>query len=486
MNSLDFDLSEITSNSLNSISDMTSLGSTPVSVQEGGGVIGDLMDAVFGSSASKADRAVLEAARLKNYTVVEFMIDQSAVNLSAKDKDGNTVLHYLVSDPNPNQTLINKVLSMPQAKSFLNKQNKDGDTPLIIAVKNQHHDLCSQLIEAGSDKSIRNREGLRVDTETPESNLMLSSPKPVEEQQGVSALPLQEGWSGSLGSLGSLGNLGIDTLSSPFKRASPTYVASATQEETTKLLNPILDFFNKKKQEPLSSEPAPFNTETAQSLGQDDTEQFLENLKRQIKGPNTTSQMVPGSVNMAAPAAAAAAGGGCGCSGNPADTDVLLSDLQRYFSMGSQNVQNNQNQLGGAKRKKSVKKRRSHARERAEELSRIVNNQADEIINGVVNKIKELLKVDEATARAAKALLWRQVKESHPDLKSSLDVAVEMQKMATDDAIKKLKKTEISKILKDIQKHRAEKDKQRAEKMSDSTSSNEVPSLTNMSETSYD
>ena len=61
-----------------------------------------------------------------------------------------------------------------------------------------------------------------------------------------------------------------------------------------------------------------------------------------------------------------------------------------------------------------------------------------------------------------------------------------MQKMATDDAIKKLKKTEISKILKDIQKHRAEKDKQRAEKMSDSTSSNEVPSLTNMSETSYD
>ena len=73
------------------------------------------------------------------------------------------------------------------------------------------------------------------------------------------------------------------------------------------------------------------------------------------------------------------------------------------------------------------------------------------------------LNADDDTARAAKALLWRMVKEQNPDMKSSLDVAVEMEKMATDDAIKSLKIADIKKIMKAIDEHKAEKEKRMKE-----------------------
>jgi hypothetical protein len=164
MQHLDFDLSDISSNSFNNLSDLSLETPMEGNVQAGGGFHSFL----FGSSVSDVDKAVLEAIKEKNMPVVEFMINKNLVSYKAQDKDGNTLLHYLVAVPNPNVGLIEKILNCPEVKSFINIQNNDGDTPLILAVSSGQHDLCTMLIKAGADKTIKNKKGHHVDTETEE------------------------------------------------------------------------------------------------------------------------------------------------------------------------------------------------------------------------------------------------------------------------------------------------------------------------------
>ncbi|ARF09441.1 ankyrin repeat protein [Indivirus ILV1] len=489
MNYLDMDLSDITTNTLGSLSDLNdSIMSTQK--QSGGGIF----DALFGRSSSKYDDAVLTAARQGNYNVVDFMIDQNAIDLSAQDENGNTVLHHLVGAASPNHALISKILKTTQSggddgiksqtaggnKNFINIQNKDGDTPLIVAVKKGHHDLCSELIIGGSDKTIRNAEGLRVETETPEE-LFNFSPKYVQE---VSALPLQEGQ-----------NELFNSPTSPFPENSNIFMASEGSNGNESLVNLLNRQANKS------------------SLATSAAESYKGNWSESIQE----------------------AGCGCGSTRPPvimADTETLLNDLQKYFSVdanqsGGSNVTaptentetflnalctkmyNGPNQLGGTcgirtpivvapndsqtgGKKKKTKK--SRATSRNMELGRIINAQTDEIIKRVVSKIQNLieedkktfkgLKADEATAKAAKAILWKMIKEQNPDMKSSLDVAIAMEKMATTEMIKSLKPADIKKIMKDISEHRAEKEKHMKEKELSSTSSESVPEMSNVSETS--
>jgi hypothetical protein len=55
----------------------------------------------------------------------------------------------------------------------------------------------------------------------------------------------------------------------------------------------------------------------------------------------------------------------------------------------------------------------------------------------------------EVEARAQKDEMWRKIRKEN--LASQLDAAIEMQKLATDETIKKLKKTDIAKIKKEIE-----------------------------------
>src|SRR5690349_20413445 len=105
MNFLDLKLCEITADSLNNLSDISLSSHSNQNIQSGGFLFN-----LFGTTSSKSDKAALEAVRLKKYDVVEFMLDQDLISGKYKDENGNTLLHYLVSDNNPNQKLISKVL----------------------------------------------------------------------------------------------------------------------------------------------------------------------------------------------------------------------------------------------------------------------------------------------------------------------------------------------------------------------------------------
>lgn len=118
---------------------------------------------------------------------------------------------------------------------------------------------------------------------------------------------------------------------------------------------------------------------------------------------------------------------------------------------------------GGGKRKvkvtKKVSKKKPTAQKRVlmkrrTELSRLIENEQTKIHKEVIQIAMDALDISELDAKIVKAALWRMVKEKHPDMKSPLDKAVTMKKMAT-KAI--MKKVNIDKVRKDIEAHYASK-----------------------------
>ena len=88
------------------------------------------------------------------------------------DDNGNTILHNLVicnmnqnltyRDVKQNSTcreILNFLLKQTFISKILNKQNKLGETPIFIAVKNDNQYGATMLDNSGADKSIRNNKG---------------------------------------------------------------------------------------------------------------------------------------------------------------------------------------------------------------------------------------------------------------------------------------------------------------------------------------
>lgn len=143
-------------------------------------------------------------------------------------------------------------------------------------------------------------------------------------------------------------------------------------------------------------------------------------------------------------------------------------------------------QDGAARKKKRDMSRMS-------ELSRLINNQSSEIHERVVKKIMELMKVDEQVARDYKAALWRKVKEAHPDMKSNLDLSVEMEKLALKKNLKDVDLEQAKKFREESKKRRTEmKQKKKEPKLApltddmSATSQNFVPFDSDLSETSFE
>lgn len=72
-------------------------------------------------------------------------------------------LHYLISAHTPNFDFIKQIITDQKMNEFINEQNDNGDTPLILATKYGYYDLCTKLINHGADKSITNNDGFYVE-----------------------------------------------------------------------------------------------------------------------------------------------------------------------------------------------------------------------------------------------------------------------------------------------------------------------------------
>jgi hypothetical protein len=115
---------------------------------------------------------------------IKFILQFNLINFSllAKNDDGNTLLHLIIIKHDSkiaNETLDLYIKHISNSKfytneeklNFLNAQNKLGDTPLHLAVKNNKLDLAKKLHEQGASIGIANNDNFMVnitDSDEPE------------------------------------------------------------------------------------------------------------------------------------------------------------------------------------------------------------------------------------------------------------------------------------------------------------------------------
>jgi len=502
------------SNNTNIFSNLSELSQSELTqIHQDGG----FLDFLCGDS--KIDKAVLEAVRLKKYDIVNFFVDKDLVeSYNYQDENGNTLLHYLALDYESTRKIIKKLLERSDIRSFINIQNKNGDTPLILAVISSNHDLCEHLISRGADKTIKNKQEYCVDTET--------------------ATHTQSSHSSSYG----------DTISiKPLQKDMEIFkhLKANNSKQKNLIFNPVIEFLkNESPNYDHTSEPYTFtairasdgqksNTQTSDVL---DTEKFIEEMTRKLNNKDKNQDNITDQLLRKLEQAGGALNDNNstdfllnelenkinktgGSSNIYSDTDKLINTLKNYMKNDDLNQQQGgqrfneyseteqlintlkahmqQEQDGGAKRKtsktsktskKTNKKTKTVMGKRAlarfseyaveldngsgTELARIINNQTSEIIENILKKIQEIItknkdefkkvsaevaKGTEEVARIYKAALWSEVKNNEKNTtKSSLDVAVEVQKIVTKE---KLLGVDYKKWKEILEKNREEKEK---------------------------
>ena len=98
---------------------------------------------------------IMFAVKYHVLTVADFLIENGA-DLTAKDSVSNSLLHQSVITNSPH---ISEILVQKNPK-WLRAINKEGETPLILAVKLKHAFLVSMFLEHGANGSWKNSYGI--------------------------------------------------------------------------------------------------------------------------------------------------------------------------------------------------------------------------------------------------------------------------------------------------------------------------------------
>lgn len=617
MNVIDLGLTDMNTETINNISEISFTPKNNTKNINGTGMVGGF----FWSSEppNKIDLAAVEAARLKNYTVLKYFIEKNLIgNMGTRDENGNTILHYLATDSNPKMDIINSLLYRGDVKNFINSQNNNGDTPLILAVKSGNHDLANLMIAKGADKNIKNKNGYQVNSET-EKQIPTNNQETIDSQ----ACPLKFNKNSN--------------LNKPEHETTNIFIINTESEKSANdVTRPILDIFKRNRQNIMNtSEPvmtnalntdAPIQGENnkiendlvdalqnkinllnqAGGCGCNSSPMPLINNSPQFGGCGCNSPPMPlinnspqfGGCGCNSPPMpliqnSPQLGGDCGCNAskgkfnlfgghhcsrddpydcecqaqcggnnNSVDTDSIIQAIEKFVKNNNNNIANLQNnsnnilsnnlpkdpsngfnntlnqimnnlpkdnlQKGGKKNIKGTRKsykndddetdsyryqQNRNMQSRQDELSRLIDRQAQEIHERVVKKIQSLIaenpsvfkKIEptEANARTYKSLLWNMTKDNNPSMKSPFDLAIEMEKLATVDVLRKITPEQFQERSEILRKHYENKNKNMNQKknanknmnkkknirndtdtLSD-TSSAPVPRQTNLSETSY-
>ena len=100
------------------------------------------------------------------YNLVNFPID-------ACDENNNTILHHCVfnNDEKILSIILNYILyDKSDYTNLVNFQNKDGDTAMHIAVRNNYLNCAKMLHKAGTDLNLMNSNGEMIEMEDSDSN----------------------------------------------------------------------------------------------------------------------------------------------------------------------------------------------------------------------------------------------------------------------------------------------------------------------------
>lgn len=353
-------------------------------------------------------KLAIEACKKSEFSVVLFLINENKISdyCEQDDETGYTILHYLVAYYNMMSSLynnisdtLNKILKRDDVSSFINIQDKIyNNTPLHLAVMSKNSELADKLIKAGADPKIKNSNNLYVATDS-ESDVLGE----VHRQATMSDIK--------------------DSPKDLFIKSSPK--SESVDNNIKNMVDALFNMEKRKNNSPTMSMSASLPdtlklTEVPRNSSDNfseivNTEQFLDEMIKNYSKPQKGGK-ISGTRKMTSP--------------NTHEGAVPVSQLYSE----SENVLSEMS-----------------------ELSRMIGNQADETHKRVVSRIRELLGVDDVTARAYKALLYNKVKTDKPEL-NNYDRAVEMEKITTEDVLNSLDKSKVD----EIRSYIAKKDTERA------------------------
>ena len=97
---------------------------------------------------------LIYAVQLGNYKVMQFLIDSGA-DVTSTDSNGQSVLHILASGKNNGKTI--STMNIPD--KLLNKKDREGRPPIVLAVVNKRWDSVKALADKGADTGYTDYEG---------------------------------------------------------------------------------------------------------------------------------------------------------------------------------------------------------------------------------------------------------------------------------------------------------------------------------------
>ena len=110
----------------------------------------------------------LNSFNSKNIELALYIINSFDCDWSCQDQNGNTILHHIVLCSKTNQeclSTIKLVLSNANIKSFIDKQNNEGQTAMLLAVLNGMDKIAYELEKAGANKTIEDNYGNLIQTD---------------------------------------------------------------------------------------------------------------------------------------------------------------------------------------------------------------------------------------------------------------------------------------------------------------------------------
>lgn len=371
--------------------DMDTIGTE---TQKGGGLIGDLV--------CPKDNIALSALKDHELEAASYILRKTKAYIKGQDENGYTILHYIIKnykafdDP---VKILTAVLRHDDIKCIINLQTtQTKETAIILAVKLALPDeIISMLLLAGADPKISDVDHNVIDIEQTETH-NIESEKMIESKV------------------------------SNFLRALSNARAIRDTSEMTLGIGTMI----------MTPHPKPQQEKKPES-------------KPEAKPP--TEQIAPFVATKPLPAV---------------DEAIQTSEFVRQFVDKELKEKKEVPQVGGTKRSSMGQRKLnmyseynakyemsggSDAESDGSQLSRLIDNQADEIHKRTVQTIMKLMGVDEETAGYYKSALYWRVKEMNPELKR-IERALEMEKLATSEILKEIDPKEIKAKIEEFRKNK--------------------------------
>ncbi len=100
------------------------------------------------------ETVLIKVSKEGNLYCIKRVLNEN-VDVNAKDKTGKTALMYVVS----NAQCLGRIEPFIEAKANFDEQDENGDTALMLAIKNSNFNDAQRLIEVGADLELKNKNG---------------------------------------------------------------------------------------------------------------------------------------------------------------------------------------------------------------------------------------------------------------------------------------------------------------------------------------